>query len=320
MTRFERFFYKLKPVAFIINKSKSIVLPGFKGVPLYDVVRFFFKQINSVGITDRAASISYNFLTAIPAATIFICTLIPYVPFISKEVTRQLLFFAKDVTPNSSTYGLVKEFLEDFLNKPHTSLLSVGFVLALYYASNAMMGVKRGFDRSLHDRDKTNFLHRRLQAVRLTTVIIFLLLGTILLLVGQGALLKWFVQHWHMKRSTAKAISIIRWLPTVALFYYSIAFIFKFAPSIKKRWPLKTPGALLATTMTLISTWLFSIYVNDLSSYNKVYGPIGTVLILMLLVYFNCLILLIGFELNVSIHYLQHQAQKRKEEESLLAE
>jgi len=315
LTKFERLFYTFPPVAFLIRKSKVIILPGFKGVPLYDVVQFFFKQINTVGLNERAAAISFNFLTAIPAATIFLCTLIPYLPFVSKEVTRQLLLFTSDLTPNRNTYLLVKDFLEDFLYKPRNSLLSVGFLVAVYYASNAMMGVIRTFDKSLHDKHKTNFFKKRWRAIRLTTIIVLLLLGVTLLLAGQGALLKWIIRHWHL-REYRNLIYTIRWIPIIALFFYAIAMIYKYAPTIKIRWPLNTPGALLATTLMVLATWVFSIWVNDFSSYNKVYGSIGTILILMLLVYFNSLILLIGFELNVSINYLKAKADERKLKEA----
>ncbi|MFM9644433.1 YihY/virulence factor BrkB family protein, partial [Streptomyces turgidiscabies] len=90
----------------------------------------------------------------------------------------------------------------------------------------------------------------------------------------------------------------LRWSVVVALFYYGIALIYKYAPSVKKRWRLSSPGTLLATTLTIVTTEIFSFWVSNFASYNRVYGSIGTVLILMLLIYINALILLIGFELN----------------------
>ena len=91
---------------YIRNRSKHIILPGFEGVPLYDVVIFFVNQMNKVGINDRAAAVSFNFLMAIPAGTIFLCTLIPYMP-ISSEITIELLDLAKMFTPDESTYGMI---------------------------------------------------------------------------------------------------------------------------------------------------------------------------------------------------------------------
>src|SRR5580704_13998730 len=121
MTKLEKLIYGSTLFLFFKAKTKKIILPGFNGVPLYDVMQFFFRQIKNVGLNDRARSISFSFLTAIPAATIFLCTLIPYLP-VSKEITRQLLFVTRDITPNQNTYLLVSNFLKDFLNKPRVAL------------------------------------------------------------------------------------------------------------------------------------------------------------------------------------------------------
>jgi membrane protein len=94
-----------------------------------------------------------------------------------------------------------------------------------------------------------------------------------------------------------------------------IAFIYKYAPAVHKRWRLSSPGTLLATVLTIMTTFLFSFWVNTFNSFNKIYGSIGTVLVIMLLTYFNSLILLIGFELNVSIHSLKILAERRAKQE-----
>src|SRR5688500_8902507 len=140
MTKVERIILNTKLARFLSARSKKILLPGFDKVPLYDVVVFFFGQTKKVGLNDRAAAVAFNFLMAIPAATIFMCTLIPYMP-ISKEITKELLDLTRIFAQNESTYELVKNFLNDFLNTPRSGLLSIGFVIAVYYASNAVMGI-----------------------------------------------------------------------------------------------------------------------------------------------------------------------------------
>ena len=148
MTTIDKFIKSSSPYRFVTLKSKSIYLPGFKGLPLYDVVVFFNSQIQKVGLNERARSIAFSFLMAIPAATIFLCTLIPYLP-VSKKLARQLLLLTQEITPNQNTSMLVTNFINDFLTKPRGGLLSFGLVVALYYASNAMIGLMRSFNRSL---------------------------------------------------------------------------------------------------------------------------------------------------------------------------
>jgi membrane protein len=85
---------------------------------------------------------------------------------------------------------------------------------------------------------------------------------------------------------------------------------------VHKRWKLSSPGTLLATLLIVAITFIFSYWVNKFGTYNKVYGSIGTILILMLLIYFNSLVILIGYELNVSIHHLKVMAEERSEKET----
>lgn len=315
MTKIERIIISTWPIAFIIERSKKIILPGFHGLPLYDVSNFFFKQVRKVGLNERAAAISFNFVMAIPAATIFLCTLVPYLP-IARQFSYELFRIVRELTPNKETQDLLIGFLDDFFNKPKTGLLSLGFVLALFYSSNAMMGVIRTFDKSLHERHKTNFIQKRLRAIRLTLIVICLLIGTILISVGQGFLFKTIMQWLHIKRGELRWLfKVANWIIIVILFLYSIGFIYKYAPSVKIRWKLLSPGAIFATSLIILTTWLFSFWVQNFSNYNKFYGSIGTMLILMLLVFINSLMILIGYELNVSISYLKSQLTIREQNE-----
>ncbi len=315
MIKLERLILQTRPLAFIIHKSKQIVLPGFYGVPLYDAFAFFLRQINKVGLNERAKAISFNFIMAVPAACICIFTLVPYLP-ISKQFTKELLRITRDVTPNQNTYNLVNDFLQDFLNTPRGGLLSFGFILVIFYASNAMLGVMRTFDKSIYEyKKKTNFIRKRWRAMKLTVIFLGLIIGMILLLIGQSYAFTKMMKWLHVKGTGIFWITLLRFIITISLFFYSISFIYKYAPSVKKRWRTVSPGSILATILTIITTIGFSYWVNHFGNFNKIYGSIGTVLILMLFIYLNSLILLIGFELNVSITFLKAAAEERRQKE-----
>jgi membrane protein len=308
MIKLERIIYNSSFVRFFVNKSRKIILPGFQGLPLYQVGKFFFSQVKKVGLNDRARSISFSFITAIPAAAIFICTLIPYLP-VSHQIENQLLFITKDITPNQNTYLLVRQFLSDFLDKPRVGLLSFGFLLAIFYSSNAMIGIMRSFNKSLIYNKKRSAVETRWMAIKLTLLVLFIVIGSVLLLVTQAELLRSLLKWMHITRHSAGWVfRTLRWIIIIPLFYFAIACIYKYGPSVNKRWSLFSPGTLLATFLTILTTWLFSYWVNKFGTYNKVYGSIGTIMILMLLIYFNSLVLLIGYELNVSIHHVRHAA------------
>ena len=244
---------------------------------------------------------------AIPATTLFLCTLIPYLP-ISKLFSGELIRFVNDLTPNKETQRLMVGFLNDFFHKPKNGLLSLGFIVAIFYSSNAMMGIIRTFDRSVVIKHKANFLQKRMRAIQLTLLLVVLVIGTVLISIGQGELFKNLMGWLHIKNSSTRGlIQNLRWIVIIVLFLYSIAFIYKYAPSVPERWRLLSPGAIFATFLIVLTTWVFSVWAQNFSNYNRFYGSIGTVLILMLLIFINSLILLIGFELNISIAYLNKE-------------
>jgi len=307
MIKLERKIYNSPPFRFLEAKSKKIVLPGFEGISLFEVVTFFLGQVKKVGLIDRARAISFSFLIAIPAAAIFICTLVPYLP-VSHQIERQLLFLIRDLTPNQNTYQLASQFLQDFLEKPRVGLLSTGFVLALFYSSNAMLGIMRSFNKSLIYNRRRNPFQARWMAIKLTALILCMVIGSVIILVTQAEILRDVLKALHIsaKDHTARWLfRTLRWVVILPLFYLAIACIYKYGPAVQKRWSLFSPGTLLATLLTILTILIFSYWVNRFSSYNKIYGSIGTVMILMLLVYLNSLVLLIGYELNVSIYHLK---------------
>ncbi len=312
--KWERILLRTPVLAFIIRKSKHWVIPGFQQLPVYDVVMFFIRQVNKVGLNDRAAAISFNLIMALPATLLFLFSLIPYFPQ-AKKMELQVLALFKDIAPNSATYFFIKDILDGLLDK-HVGIFSFGFLLVMFYASNAMMGVIRTFDKSIEEK-KAYFMHQRWRAIRLTFLLMILVVVSVsLLLLGKNELIYVLQNIFHIGRSDRIVWwNGTRWITIITLLYFGIAFIYKYAPSLKKRWKLISPGAILATALTLLTTLLFSYWVNNFAAYDKVYGSIGTVLILMLLIYLNSLILLIGFELNVSITVLTRQAMERQAKE-----
>ncbi|HZG23430.1 MAG TPA: YihY/virulence factor BrkB family protein [Chitinophagaceae bacterium] len=322
MTKLERIILSSSPVRKTIRTSKKIIIPGFEKVPLYDVVVVFIRQIRRVGLTERASYIAFNFLMAIPAAIIFLCTLIPYFPF-SKSITPQLLVLAlaNDFIRDAGTFLAVEKFLNDFINTPREGLLSLGFFLAVLYSSNAMMGIMRTFNKSLVKSNKRNFFESRWMAIKLTTLVIILVIISMVLSIVQGQMFDRLLIWMDIRNSAViSLIDSLRYVTIIALIFYAIAFIYKYAPAVQKRWKLSSPGTVLATILTIITTFLFSFWVARFNNFNKIYGSIGTILIIMLLTYINSLILLIGFELNVSIYankQLAEEKQKQREKDAV---
>ena len=306
MNKLQRNIFTSKPIVYLSAQSKVVRFPK-TDLSCYEVTKYFLKQIDKLGLNERASAISFNLIMALPAAILFLFSIIPYLPQ-SADLQSEVLNLFKDITPNSTTYTFIRNLLNGLMER-QVGLFSFGFILLIYYASNAMIGVIRTFDRSVLE-NKKYFLHKRLRAIKLTLILIVLLLLSATLLIGQDQFAILLKSLFHMKRKARMQWwNGMRWFILIGFLFYGIGLIYKFAPSVKKRWSLLSPGSVLATILTLLTTIILSYWVNHFARFDKVYGSIGTVLVIMLLIRFNALILLIGFELNVSIMYLTSQKQ-----------
>lgn len=320
MKKITRILLGIPLVSSLLKISRNLVLPGFQGMPLYDVMAFFVDQVKKIGFSERAAAISFNILVALPAALIFLCTLVPYLPAAIQFEVR-LLEAIHDVLRNEQTYDLVAGVITDFFNTPRKGLLSFSFIAGVFFSSNAMMGIMHTFDRSYFEERSSRFMAKRWTAVKLTSLLILLVISSVLLLATEGPIKTFILQKLGWDNLVIRSvIAWSRWVVIFVLIYLTIAFIYRWGPAVKIKWSIISPGTILATLLVILTTWLFSVWVNNFASYNKVYGSLGTVLIIMNLVYFNSLILLVGFEINVSITAIKAQSKKRQMTDAILKE
>lgn len=313
MIKLARIILNLHPLKIFSERTKRLILPGFQGVPLYDVIKFFNRQVKTHGLTERASAISFNFIMSIPPTCLFLFTLIPNLPFVSKKnLKNQIHILVDSLTPTKIHDHMVLDFIYSFIDSASAGYVSFGLLLALFFASNGVMGLMRSFDRGYIGFSKRNVLQKRWTAIKLTFLLFTLFFACILLMISQSNVLTWL----GIKNKFIKELIVYgRWLPIFLLLFYSFAFIYKYAPKLQKRWSLFSPGALFATLCSILFYWGFSSFVNNFDRYNILYGSLGTVIVIMILVFLNSLAILIGFELNVSINSLKAIAEKRKLEE-----
>lgn len=300
----------LKPFHFLKRKSKKCSPPGFQGLTLYEVTVHFLKGFHGPFFTERASAIAYNFIVSIPPTCLFLFTLVPNLPFIKKSSLKtQLHTLIYDIVP-SGTYntGLI-DFVDSFIDGSKIGLISFSFLLSLFFASSAVMGLMRSFNKDYVGFETIKGLKKRWEAIKLTLMLFGLLLTYLILLLIQSNILNWLgIKNIHVKN----LILVIKWVLILALLFYTFAFIYKYAPSTTKRWNLVSPGAVIATSLSVLVTIGFTSFVDNFGRYNILYGSLGTIMVIMVMIFLNSLVVLIGFEYNLSIHTLKSNAENGK--------
>lgn len=250
-------------------------------------------------ILIRASSISFNFFVSIFPAILVMFTIIPYIPVPNFQVV--LLSTLSDVLPDN-VYVLLSGTIEDIVTREHSALLSVSIILSIYYASRGVLSLMNSFDKALPTFRKRNFLNNQLVAFKILLLLFLLLVVSITLFIGGEGLIQWVMRVIQAESTTTYIwFAIIRWVAVLVIIYFSIALIYYFGPATHNRWQFFSAGATLACGLSIISSILFSWLIDQFGQYNKLYGSIGTLLVMMIWLNYNSLSLLIGFELNASI-------------------
>lgn len=300
MRKLHRFLFGFGFYRKFIAWTKIIILPGFNSLPLYTVATFFFEEIGAESLVNKASSLAYNFLMAIFPAIIFLFTLIPYIPI--KNFQNQLMAIIALLLPENA-YKAFEDTLEDIVKNQNGRLLSLGFVLALFFATNGIHTLMQAFNKSSLIIETRSWLRQRLVAMNLTILTAFSIILGVSITVITEFILNTFREELNFEnnRFWVLLIMIGRWFIIICVYFFTTSLLYRYGPANAKKWKLFSPGAWLATILAILTTLGFSFFINNFGAYNKLYGSIGTLLVVMIWLYLNSLILLIGFELNASL-------------------
>lgn len=295
---------------FVIKQTQHIRLPFFDGLSLFDVLRFFFRGIYEGAVTTRASSIAFSFFLALFPGIIFLFTLIPYISV--EGFSDQVFVTLSNIMP-PDTYEVTKSTIDDILTQKRGDLLSFSFFFALFLATNGTQSLMTNFTNSYHNIGYRNFWMQYLISLGLTIILALLLLLGILVVILSEDFVEYLIGITTMDfdfLDYSKIYSISRSLVLVAIVLISISLIFYIGPTKRKVWRFISPGSILATTLIIISSLGFEYYIANFSQYNKLYGSIGTLMVIMLWIYINAIGLILGFELNASTESAKQSNQE----------
>ena len=297
--RITRKLLSLNLVKRFISFAQSKQVPGYKGISWYKVLAFFIHWVDRRDLQLRATSLSFTFFLALFPSIIFIFTLIAYIP-ISNSHQSIMLFFEK-LLPTSA-YKAAQTTLVDILNNQHGGLLSLGFLTAMYFSTNGFVSLMNALNKYGRQRETRSFWKKRIVAIILAIIVsVSLLIAVSLLTIGNFTI-KYLdkLAYFPSKITPVLLVSLNISIVAVLILFF-ISMIFYLAPNHNKQWRFVSLGAVFACVSILLTTLGFSGYINAFNTYNKVYGSIGVLIVIMLLIYINTYILLLGYELNISI-------------------
>mgnify|MGYP003635090913 FL=1 len=278
---------------------------------IYDVGRIFLIQLQKDDIIERAGSMAFSFTIALFPLILFLLNLIPYLQDIFPYITTQnILSFIQEILPEE-VFSQSENTIMDIVSKPRQSMLSLGFFFALFASTQGVMSMMNSFNSVYQTKDNRGFLQSRGIAVSIVIVLAFTVITASIVMIVGGVLIRRLDEMQLFNSGFMIFLfSSLKFLILLLMFYITTAFIFRFAPAVHDKWNFFSTGAKLAGLLITLGFYGFSFYLNNFASYNKLYGSIGTLIALMLWLLITSIIVIVCFEVNVSLDLVDEKKKR----------
>ncbi len=304
--RFEDKLLQIPILNWFIKVLKTLKLPGFEGLSLYDLFRMYIIGIVKGALTSRAGSIAFSLFLALFPFALFVLTIIPFIPIDGFQADF-ILLIKQGLPPKTSE--AVDMVLVDIANNKYQGLLSFGFLMSIFLMTNGINALFSAFEYTYHTIKTRSVIRQYLVALSVSLLLVF----SLMLLAGILVFSNYEIQHLQQNGILENSAFIsggIQLLIILVSLFFGIATLYFFGTIDGKKIGFFSPGAIMTTLLVLVNFKLFSIYVSKFSQYNQLYGSIGTLIVLMLFIWLNAIILLLGYELNTSLICLKKDSKK----------
>ena len=307
---------KIPVLNLVVRFFKQIKLPGFEGLSIYDLLELYIMGIVNGALTTRASAIAFSFFTAIFPFLLFVIIVMPHIPIDDFDV--DFLEFLNSILPPQTSEFFIDNIFKDMSNNTSGGLISTVFLLSIFLMANGVNAVFSGFETSYHKQLYRNIFKQYVYALGVALILAFLSLLTVAVfgyfqiyviqpiyegITGENALLSNSGLGW---------IIFAKYIFFVIMVYLATATLYFFGTKEGRHTRFFSVGALLTTLLIILTSYLFGIYINNFSQYNELFGSIGALLILLLYLWLNSNILLLGYELNASLRFLKKHPEAKK--------
>lgn len=311
----ERKLSKIPIIGGLVELLKILKLPGFEGLSFYDLIEMYFLGIIRGALSTRASSISFSLFMALFPLLIFLVTLVPFIiPLVNvgeNDFDAQLLLFLEAFLP-TATGDYFSEIYQQIKDQKQGGLLSSAFLISILLVANGVNAIFDGFENSYHVNLTRSFFRSYAYALMVGVILsVLLIVGAVSFIYFEFYILDYVgnlaarSRGYEIVEGDIFLVGVGKLMFFTLLTYLITAILYYFGTAEGKEARFFSAGAIMTTLLFLLTSYLFGIYVEKISRYNELYGALGGLLILMIFIWLNSNILLLGFELNATLNYLR---------------
>ena len=269
------------------------------GLTIKELGRRLWRESQKDELLGRAAQLSYYALLALFPALIFLTALMGL--FSVQSYMPELMSYLRNVLP-ADALSMVERFLTQIAEGSGANILSLGALGALWASSSGVTAIMDALN-VVYDvqEDRRPFWRVRLTAIVLTLALAGFVIVSLTLILYGPTIGAWIADWFGLGELFTWAWNVLQWPIIAGLMLIVVGAIYHICPDMKRPWRLLTPGSVFAVTMWVVVSLGFKAYVDNFGDYNKVYGSIAGVIVLMLWFYWSGMVLLLGGEINAEI-------------------
>ena len=293
---------KIPVIKQLVVLTKAVKLKTLEGLSLYDILEMYVLGIFKGAFSYRASAIAFSFFMALFPFALFILNLIPFIPL--ENFQADFLEFVEDGVP-PNTYDAIEMILKDIMGTSHQGLLSSGFILSILLMTNGINAILGGFEMSEHITVTRGFFRQYFISLAISLLLSLILIVTVAAIVIAEVMIQKINIHGYI--ADVALIEWSRYIFIILMILVTTSVLYKFGAKETSKISFISYGAVFTTILIILSSYVFGVYVEKFARYNELYGSIGTLLVLMFYIWINCMVLLLGFELNVTISKLKRK-------------
>ncbi|MDC6365011.1 MULTISPECIES: YihY/virulence factor BrkB family protein [Flavobacteriaceae] len=314
---------KIPVINWVVRLLKKIKLKAFEGLSFYDLIEMYLVGIVKGTLSTRASSIAFSLFMALFPLLIFMVTLVPFlIPYVSvgnENFDSQFLVFLESFLPTATSdyFGDIYQQIKD---QKRGGLLSSAFLLSIFLVANGVNAIFSGFENSYHVELTRNFFRQYAYALMVGIILsILLIIGAVAFVYFEFYIVEYTSEYfgktlgYDVEKGDTIGIQLTKILFFMLLSYLTTAILYYFGTAEGRKARFFSAGALMTTLLFLLTSYLFGVYVEKFARYNELYGALGGLLILMVFIWLNSNILLLGFELNATLNSLKKRHEKQNE-------
>jgi membrane protein len=315
---------KIPVINWLVRILKRIKLPGFEGLSIYDLLEMYIKGIVEGTLSTRASAIAFSLFLALFPLLIFMLTMVPfvieYLDLGNPKFHEDFPIFLESFLP-TATGEYFGEVYQQIKDQKKGGILSSSFLLSIFLMANGVNSIFGGFENSYHINLTRNFFKQYAYALMVGLILsILIILGFVAFVFFDVFILQYLKEFaartggYALAEDDVFGIQVARFLFFIILSYLTTATLYYFGTAEGKQAKFFSVGALMTTLLFILTSYLFGVYVDKFARYNELYGALGGLLILMVYIWLNSNILLLGFELNASLNWLRKNYNKKVDE------